>query len=444
MMPSMLFTIIFNGWSIAAIIPLILVVMLLVASAFASASETAYFALTPQDLEQISNTHNLTSSIKIMRLREQPELLLATILISNNFVNVCIVVLSAMGMSALFDFSQAPVWGFIIQTVIITFLLLLFGEIMPKIFAAHNALKMCRISAATLLVVEKAIAPMARLLVKSTDMVHKRLERHKHDNLSMDELQTALEITSDDIDEDKDILEGIVRFGNIAAGSIMTSRLDMVAIDSHSTYSQVLAEIEKVGYSRIPVYEGTCDTIRGILYIKDLIPHLNKGNTFRWQTLVRPATFVPETRKIDDLLQDFQKLHVHIAIVVDEFGGTLGIVTMEDVLEEIVGDINDEYDDDEQLYTKTDEHTFVFEGKIMLNDFFKLANVDAESFGQAAVDVDTLAGLLLEVHGEMPKQRERINVGNCTFVVLAVDKRRIKKVKVIIDRQKQREDENSH
>ncbi|MDO4191632.1 MAG: gliding motility-associated protein GldE, partial [Bacteroidales bacterium] len=335
----------------------------------------------------------------------------------------------------MFDFSSEPVWGFVIETVVITFLLLLFGEIMPKIVATRYPIQICKNGSGPLLVLGKILKPIDVVLIKSTSLLKGRMRHHHNENLSMDELQTALEITSSSLIEDKEILEGIVRFGNIDARSIMTSRLDMETIELHSDFQTVLKNVEEMGYSRVPIYDKTPDNIKGILYIKDLIPHLNKGNTFRWQTLIRPATFVPETRKIDDLLEDFQKLHVHIAIVVDEFGGTLGLVTLEDVLEEIVGDISDEYDEEEQLYTKIDEHTYEFEAKIQLNDFFKITEIEPEELGDAATEAETLAGLLLYLAEDMPKQREHIVLGPCEFIVLSVSKRRILKVKVIVNRQ---------
>lgn len=421
------------GFSLPVVIELLIILFLLAASGFASASEAAFFSLTPQHLEQLNQSDDKMSK-RVLALLEQQDYLLATILVTNNFINVAMVVISALTMQRLFDFSEEPLWGFVIETVVITFLLLLLGEIVPKIMATRYPLQICKSGSGLLSMLGKILKPIDFILVKSTSLLRNRMRHHHPDNLSMDELQTALEITSPSMIEDKELLEGIVRFGNIDVGSIMTSRLDMEAIELRTDFQSVLNHIEESGYSRIPVYDKTPDNIKGILYIKDLIPHLNKGNTFRWQTLIRPATFVPETRKIDDLLEDFQKLHVHIAIVVDEFGGTLGLVTMEDVLEEIVGDISDEYDEEEHLYTQVDDHTYVFEAKIQLNDFFKIVDLDPEDLGEAAEEAETLAGLLLFLAEEMPKQRERIVLGPCTFIVLSVNKRRIIKVKTIIDR----------
>lgn len=425
----------FLGISFPIVVELLIIIFLLAASGFASASEAAFFSLTPQHLEQLNQSQDDKLSQRVLHLLEKKDYLLATILVTNNFINVALVVISALTMQQMFDFSEEPIWGFVIETVVITFLLLLLGEIVPKIVATRYPVPICRGGSGLLMILGKILKPIDVILVKSTSLLRNRMHHHA-ENLSMDELQTALEITSSSMAEDKELLEGIVRFGNIDVGSIMTSRLDMKAIELRADFQTVLNHIEESGYSRIPVYDRTPDNIKGILYIKDLIPHLNKGNTFRWQTLIRPATFVPETRKIDDLLEDFQKLHVHIAIVVDEFGGTLGLVTMEDVLEEIVGDISDEYDEEEQLYSQTDDNNYIFEAKIQLNDFFKIVDLDPEDLGEASEEAETLAGLLLYLHEEMPKQRERIVLGPCTFIVLSVNKRRIIKVKTIIDRTK--------
>lgn len=425
----------FLGITFPIVVELLIIIFLLAASGFASASEAAFFSLTPHHLEQLNQSQDDKFSQRVLSLLEKKDYLLATILVTNNFINVALVVISALTMQQMFDFSEEPIWGFVIETVVITFLLLLLGEIVPKIVATRYPLPICRSGSGLLMILGKILKPIDVILVKSTSLLRNRMHHHA-ENLSMDELQTALEITSSSMAEDKELLEGIVRFGNIDVGSIMTSRLDMEAIELRTDFQSVLNHIEESGYSRIPVYDKTPDNIKGILYIKDLIPHLNKGNTFRWQTLIRPATFVPETRKIDDLLEDFQKLHVHIAIVVDEFGGTLGLVTMEDVLEEIVGDISDEYDEEEQLYSQTDDNNYIFEAKIQLNDFFKIVDLDPEDLGEATEEAETLAGLLLYLHEEMPKQRERIQLGPCTFIVLSVNKRRIIKVKTIIDRTK--------
>jgi len=413
------------------VITLLIIVLLLSVSAFMSASEVGFFSLTPQHLSEME-TANTEADKRVFKLQEQPEYLLAAILISNNFVNVAIVILSAFFINTLFDFSQIPLLEFVVQTIVITFLLLLFGEIMPKVYATQNPVNMTRRASKTFGILNKILKPFAKLLVNSTRIVNKRLAKRRHNNLSIDDLSEALELTTQTDNEEKEILKGIVNFGNITVDSIMTPRLDMVTVDLKTPYLEVLNVVVELGYSRIPVLQDSQDNIRGILYIKDLLPHLTKGNAFKWQTLIRPAFFVPETKKIDDLLRDFQQNKIHVAIVVDEFGGTLGMVTMEDILEEVVGDISDEHDEEESLYTKIDDATYIFEAKILLNDFFKATNLAPDVFGDKTDEVDTLAGLLLELKGEIPSLHEQLEFGHFRFEILAVDNRRIQQVKLFI------------
>lgn len=413
------------------VITLLIIALLLGASAFMSASEVGFFSLTPHHRNEMESSND-EADRGVLKLLEQPEYLLATILISNNFVNVAIVILSAFFIDSLFDFSQIPMLKFVIQTGVITFLLLLFGEIMPKVYATQNPLKMTRKAYKTFGLLNKILKPFSKILVNSTHVVNKRLAKRRHNNLSIDELSEALELTTDANNEEKEILKGIVNFGNTTVDGVMTSRLDMVTVDLKTPYSEVLNTVIELGYSRIPVLQDSQDNIRGILYIKDLLPHLTKTNSFKWQSLIRPAFFVPETKKIDDLLRDFQKNKIHVAIVVDEFGGTLGMITMEDILEEVVGDISDEYDEDETLYTKIDDTTYLFEAKIQLNDFFKVTNIESDIFKDKTDEVDTLAGLLLELKGDIPSLSEQITFGDYTFEILAVDNRRIQKVKLYI------------
>ena len=372
---------------------------------------------------------------KIKLLLQKPEHLLATILITNNLVNVSIIVLSSYIINQTLDFSAFPVLGFIFETILITFIILLVSEIMPKIFAQQHGLRMARFGAGTLKVLRSVLKPFVWILVSSTSVVNKRLAKHKHgSNLSMDELSQALELTSDAIQEDTDILKGIVNFGNITAAGVMTSRLDMVTLDVTTPFDKVIDCIVEHEYSRIPVLQGSIDNIRGVLYAKDLIPHINKGPYFKWQTLIRQPYFVPETMKLDDLLQEFQKNKIHIAVVVDEFGGTSGMVTMEDVLEEVVGEISDEYDVDNSLYTKQNDGSYVFEAKIMLTDFFKATDIDSDDFEDITEEVDTLAGLILELKGDFPEQNEVITYKNYEFKIVAINARRILKVKFNIMR----------
>lgn len=422
-------------FSLNATISLIIILGLLYASAFVSASEVAYFSLAPQDMDEINNETN-SKDKNVGLLLQQPEYLLATILITNNLVNVSIIILSSYFINSTLDFSAAPLLGFIFETVIITFIILLISEIMPKIYAQQHSLTMARNASVTLKSLQKILYPFCRLLVGSTSIVNKRLTKHKHNNnISIDELSQALELTSDAIQEDTDILKGIVSFGNLTAAGVMTSRLDMVTIDVKSTFDQVIGCIVEHEYSRIPVLQGTYDNIRGVLYAKDLIPHLGKGSNFKWQTLIRPPYFVPETKKLDDLLQEFQKNKIHIAIVVDEFGGTSGIVTMEDILEEIVGEISDEYDDEDKLYTRINENTFVFEAKILLTDFFKVTMINQDEFHNKLEEVDTLAGLILELKGDFPELHETVCYDNYLFEIIEIDERRILKVKFTIKEQ---------
>ena len=416
-------------FSINALIAFFVTIACLFISAFVSASEVAFFSLSPKDFERMDEERNPVDE-KIKLLLQKPEHLLATILITNNLVNVSIIVLSSYIINQTLDFSAFPILGFIFETILITFIILLVSEIMPKIFAQQHGLRMARFGANVLKVLRSVLKPFVWVLVSSTSVVNKRLAKHKHGaNLSMDELSQALELTSDAIQEDADILKGIVNFGNITAAGVMTSRLDMVTLDVTTPFDKVIDCIVEHEYSRIPVLQGSIDNIRGVLYAKDLIPHINKGPFFKWQTLIRQPYFVPETMKLDDLLQEFQKNKIHIAVVVDEFGGTSGMVTMEDVLEEVVGEISDEYDVDNSLYTKQNDGSYVFEAKIMLTDFFKATDIDSEDFEDITEEVDTLAGLILELKGDFPEQNEVITYKNYEFKIVAINARRILKVK---------------
>lgn len=417
--------------TLPSIVSLLLSIVLLFCSAIISASEVAFFSLGPQIMNELEDSDQKTDR-NILRLLKIPQRLLATILIGNNFVNVAIILLLTHFTSTVLDFSNARVLGFIFQTIIITFVLLMFGEILPKVYAAQFAKKVAFQTVSVLSFLEKTLGPIVSFLVRSTSIVNNRLAKHNRSNISMDELSHALELTSNSKDEDTEILEGIIKFGNIQVVDIMTSRVDIVDLDIKMNYRQILDLIIKSGYSRIPVYSGTRDNIKGILYSKDLLPHLDKPVNFRWQSLVRQAYYVPETKMIDDLLIEFQENRVHLAIVVDEYGGTSGLVTLEDILEEIVGDITDEYDDEEVLFTKVDNHTFVFEAKILLNDFFKIAEIEEEDFVKLTTEVETLAGLILEIKGDFPVKGERIDYERYVFEILAADNRRIKKVKLYI------------
>jgi gliding motility-associated protein GldE len=417
--------------TLTAIVSLLISIILLACSAIISSAEVAFFSLDPQTLNELEESDR-KSDHNILQLLQTPQRLLATMLIAINFVNVAVILLLTHVTNTVLNFDSSPILGFIFQTVIITFVLLLFGEIIPKVYATQFAKKTALYTVPFLTALGKLFSPFVSLLVNSTSIVNTRLAKHNRSNISMDELSQALELTSNMKDEDTEILEGIIKFGNIQVVDIMTSRVDMVVVDIKSNYKQLLDIIIKSGYSRIPVYAGTRDNIKGLLYSKDLLPHLDKPTNFRWQSLVRQAYYVPETKMIDDLLIEFQENHVHLALVVDEYGGTSGLVTLEDIMEEIVGDISDEYDEEEVLFTKIDNHTFIFEAKILLNDFFKIAEIEEEDFVKITEEVETLAGLILELKGDIPAKNERIGYGRYVFEIMAVDNRRIKKVKLYI------------
>ncbi len=413
--------------SFSAIVAIIFAGILLLASGFASASEIAFFSLSPSDLNDIEEGKH-SSDDKIQSLLENSESLLATVLITNNFVNVTIIMLCNYFFLNVFVFESA-VAEFVLLTVLLTFLLLLFGEIMPKIYSSQKTLKFCRFAAPGIYVLRKVFKPLSYLLVKSTSFLNKYFARKRH-NISVDELSQALELTDkEELSDENNILEGIIRFGGETAKEVMTPRLDIVDLDIHASFKEVMKCIIDNAYSRIPVYDDTRDNIKGILYIKDLLPYISKGDNFKWQSLLRPAYFVPETKMIDDLLRDFQTNKIHIAVVVDEFGGTSGIVTMEDIIEEIVGEIHDEYDDEEHTYTKVNDHTWIFEAKTLLSDFYKITKVDEDDFEKVSGEADTLAGLVLEIKGEFPALNENISFSHYNFEVLEMDNRRILKVK---------------
>ncbi|MBQ8456794.1 MAG: gliding motility-associated protein GldE [Prevotella sp.] len=414
-----------------AVFAIVLAGVLLVLSGFASGSEIAFFSLSPADLSELEEERNVHDR-QILQLREDSERTLATILITNNLVNVTIIMLCNYFFAQVVDFGNAYWVEFICITVLLTFLLLLFGEIMPKIYTRQQPLRFCRTVAGGILFCRKLFWPLETILMKSGILAGKVLQKENH-LLSVDDLEQALELTDkEDIKEEQRMLEGIVRFGDETAKEIMTSRQDVIDLDFKSSFTDVLKCIIENNYSRIPVYQDTIDNVRGILYIKDLLPHLRKPATFRWQSLIRPPYFVPETKKIDDLLREFQENKVHIAIVVDEFGGTSGIVTLEDILEEIVGEIHDEYDEDEKSYVRINSNTFVFEGKTLLSDFYKILKLDDEIFAEVEGDADSLAGLLLEIKGDFPELHEKIDYQNFTFEIMELEERRISKVKVVV------------
>ena len=420
----------FMPFTTSVAICLVLAVVLLALSGFASSSEIAFFSLTPQDLAKLDEDR--LSDRRILELRKDSERTLATILITNNFVNVTIIMLLNYAIAQLVDFGTLYWLQFLCITVLLTFLLLLFGEIIPKVYSRVSPLTFCRKAVGGIMFARQLFWPIATILLSSSFIAEKFVQRKNH-VLSMDELEQALELTDkEEIKEEKEILEGIIRFSDETAREIMTSRQDIVDIDIRSSFKDVLKCIIDNNYSRIPVYQNDEDNIRGILYIKDLLPHTDKPANFRWQSLIRPAYFVPETKKIDDLLREFQDNKVHIAIVVDEFGGTSGIITLEDILEEIVGEISDEYDDDEQACTRLSDDTCIFEGKTKLVDFCRILDIDDDFFDDDEIDADTLAGLLLELKGDFPKIHEKLEYKNLSFEILKKEQRRISRVKVVV------------
>ena len=406
--------------------------ILLLVSGFASGSEIAFFNLSPTDLAELDESKTLRDN-EIQMLRDDSERTLATILITNNFVNVTIIMLCNYVFATVVHFGERAYWlQFLCITVLLTFLLLLFGEIMPKVYSRQNSLVFCRRTVNGILFLRKLFWPLETILLRSGILAEKVVQKENH-VLSVDDLEQALELTDkNDIKAEQKMLQGIIRFGDETAKEVMTSRQDVIDLDIKSNFTDVLRCIVENNYSRIPVYQDNTDNIRGVLYIKDVLPHLSKTANFRWQSLIRPPYFVPETKKIDDLLREFQENKVHIAIVVDEFGGTSGIVTLEDILEEIVGEINDEYDDEEKTYSKLNYNTYIFEGKTLLSDFCKILNINDDEFSEVEGDADTVAGLLLELKGEFPSMHEKLEYRNYTFEVMGIEERRISRVKVVI------------
>lgn len=422
-------------------VPLLLfvgLILLLACSAFTSASEIAFFALSLNDLEELKKSNKKNDKV-ILQLREKPDYLLSTLLIFNNLVNVSIVIVASELLYCILGVNIDEVVKFLIDTVLITFIVLLFGENMPKIYASGNPLQFARKAAFPLSILSKILYPISWLLVKPTSRV-KRLEKHANTSVSMDELSQAFELTSNEIKEDKEILEGIIKFGNINTVGAMTPRVDVVAISDTASFKEVIELIINAGYSRIPVYQENIDEIRGILYVKDLLPHIDKPD-FDWRTLIRKPFFVPQTKHINTLLEEFQQNKTHIAVVVDEFGGTAGIITMEDILEEIVGEITDEYDEDEgRMYVQINENTYLFEAKILLNDFFKIKGIQRADFEDSIGEAETLAGLILELKGEIPDQETEIDFKQYKFTIVSSDKRRIKSIKLSIENQQLEKD----
>lgn len=416
--------------------------VLLLIVALVSAAESAFFSLTPNDLDELKTSDSKTDQ-KILKIIEAPKRLLGTLLISVNFISIAIVIINASFIfvkegettKGLFEFPGSPILGFAIQVIAVTFLILLIGEVTPKIYATQNPLKASRTLIYFVLFLQRLFYPISSFLIMITSLLDKLIKPKSH-NISVDELSHALDLTSDeDIpEEDHKILKGIVKFGNTDVKQIMQSRTHVTAFEDTEGFTKLLADITAYGFSRVPIYKETLDNIVGVLYTKDLLQYTNESDSFKWQSIVRAPFFVPENKKIDDLLREFQYKKIHLAVVVDEYGGTSGIVTLEDVIEEIVGEINDEFDDDDLVYSKLDNNNFVFEGKAALNDVARILEIDRTDFEDAKGEADSLAGLIIEIEGRIPTKNEKIAFKNLIFTIESADNRKIKRVKITIER----------
>ena len=406
--------------------------VLLFCSAVVSGAEVALFSLSQKDIDEALQ-ENLSTGKILSELLQRPKKLLATLLVANNFINIGVVILFSFIGSDLFAAITSPLLKFIFEVIVVTFLLLLFGEVLPKVYASRNNIKFAKTIAYPISVLDQFLSPISIPMRSATVYLHNKLGKQKT-NFSVDQLSQALELTAADetsTDEQK-ILEGIVSFGNTDTKQVMSPRIDIFALEISETFEEIYTKILEKGYSRIPVYRDNIDQIEGVLFIKDLLPHIDKQN-FNWTTLIRKPFFVPENKKLDNLLKDFQAMKSHLAIVVDEYGGTSGLVSLEDVIEEIVGDISDEFDDEDINFSQIDERNFLFEGKINLKDFYRIVDVDEELFEEKKGEAETLAGFILEISGNFPAKGQKIAFENCLFTIEVVDKKRIKQIKVTID-----------
>lgn len=432
--PSNLLILLPEGMNFWLLTSGVIFLLLLLLSALISGAEVAFFSLSKADLDKASESKSISQKT-VASLLENPQKLLATILISNNFINILIVLIFAYIGEFIFDNISSIILKFILEVILVTFLILLFGEVLPKIYATRNSLKFASFMAFPLKILNSILSIVSLPMMRLTNVIERKLGKKKS-NLSVEKLSQALELTSNEAttkDEQK-ILEGIVNFGNTETSQIMTPRIDIFALSSSEPYKDVIDKIVQNGYSRNPVYNENIDDIIGVLYAKDLLPYLD-AKDFNWQKLVREPYFVPENKKLDDLLKEFQEIKSHLAIVVDEYGGTSGIITLEDVIEEIVGDISDEFDDDDTTYSKLDKNNYLFEGKTNLKDFYKILEIEnTDFFDKNKGESETLAGLILEVHGKFPKKNEVIKIANYSFKIESMDKKRIKQVKVTIHR----------
>jgi gliding motility-associated protein GldE len=415
--------------TLGSVIAIIIAILGLFFSSFFSGAEIAYFSLSQDDIDSIPDENKRE---RIETLLKNPEKLLATILIGNNLVNVMIVVVLAFALNQMMTITN-PVLDFVLLTVILTFLILLFGEVLPKLYANSNNVRFALFTQPLLSAMVVLFSPISKLVVKSTYIVRKAVSK-KADDISVEDLSRALEASDLKSTDEKQMLRGILTFGDKTVSEIMRPRVDVVDLDIELGFDDVVKTVVESGYSRMPVYDESPDNIKGVLYAKDLLPYIGKkDDSFKWQSLMRPAYFVPESRMIDDLLEDFRKKKIHMAIIVDEFGCTQGIATLEDVLEEIVGDIDDEYDTEEKYFTRVAENTYIFDAKTPLDDFFEATSIDEENFADHLDDAETLAGLLLSLKGDFLKEKEELKTEPCTFTVLKVKKYRIAKVKVEVN-----------
>ena len=410
----------------------ITIFLLLFLSALISAAEVALFSLSPNDVAKLSNENPKKGKL-LDKILQKPKKLLATLLLTNNFLNIGVVIIFSIVGSSLFENIQSPVIKFVFEVVLVTFLILLFGEVLPKIYASRNSLKFSAFIIIPLSFLDKLLSPVSIPMRNISNILHNKLGNQKS-NISVNQLSQALELTSpeDTTTDEHKILEGIVSFGNTDTKQVMSPRIDVFALDIDETFSEIYPKIVDKGYSRIPVFKDNIDHIVGVLFVKDLIPHIHKKE-FEWDKLIRTPFFVPENKKLDDLLKDFQTMKSHIAVVVDEYGGTSGIVTLEDIIEEIVGDISDEFDDENINFSQIDEKNFIFEGKINLKDFYKITGLDEEPFEAKKGEAETLAGFILENLGHFPKKGQKIHFSSTFFVIEVVDKRRIKQIKVTLE-----------
>ena len=408
------------------------IVVLLFCSAIVSGAEVALFSLSQKDLDDSIQENNSKGKI-IARLLEKPKKLLATLLVANNFINIGVVILFSFVGRGIFAAIDSPILKFIIEVILVTFLLLLFGEVLPKVYASRNNVKFAHLVAYPISGLDKFLSPVSIPMREVTLFLQNKLGKQKT-NFSVDQLSQALELTSNDetSTEEQKILEGIVSFGNTDTKQVMSPRIDVFAFEITESFASIYPKIIEKGFSRIPVYRDNIDQIEGVLFVKDLLPYINDV-AFDWTTLLREPFFVPENKKLDNLLKDFQSMKSHLAIVVDEYGGTSGLVSLEDVIEEIVGDISDEFDDAPVNFSKLDDRNYIFEGKINLKDFYRIINVDENLFDEQKGEAETLAGFILELLGNFPKKGQKIVFENCTFVIESVDQKRVKQIKVTIE-----------